>query len=840
MTEPPGTAASSRIPDSIRRAIAAEIAAAGGREVLFVAELDDDGLVSQARAVSRGTIDKVLAPQGLTSKAGVIIHNHPSGTLAPSDADLETSAELAWRGTGSWIISNDAERLYIITEAGESSETRLLDPDELAAELEPGGGLARSTPGYEPRQAQVDMLRLVTRGFNEEAIVLCEAGTGVGKSFAYLIPAVRWAQLNGERVVISTATINLQHQLMEKDVPQVLAFLGSNVKFALAKGRNNYLCLNRFHNALEEQALFREDDDILNRIAKWVDVTPTGERSDVSFQVPDALWSRINADADACSNSQCKQKDACFLQAARRELSQAHVIITNHHLFFADASVRSGGFGWDSTAVLPPFRKVIFDEAHSIESSATSYFSRSLSRFSVGKYLQMLIRRKGTRTFGLIPVLKDFLGAELSEAEAHIRDISTVLEATDKAVVEFLGPETTYKFNYDYGEANGRNGNFEDATTGAGSRADLSAFPMQARELASKFAALQSAILALCSYLDQGLKALDDDKLEEAAVRDTQTIIRRLEDTAGLIQDFRGFANLPHLVFWIEKSRLPSTGEFYTSLTATPIDIGPLLQEAVYEPCSSVILTSATLTVQGSFDFLARRIGLASMETLRARFESPFDYANRVLVAVPSDAPEPQSPDFEPYLVDLLGKLIEASGGRALVLFTSYAVLGRVADALQPVLEELGIPAIRQGDDDRKRLLKRFREDISSVLFATDSFWEGVDAPGSSLELVILCRLPFKVPTDPVILARTEAIDRRGGNSFMEFSVPEAVMKFRQGFGRLMRRSDDRGVVVIVDIRVVKKAYGKLFTQSLPETRKAWQPAAELATTVRQFFDSVR
>ena len=846
-TSPPlGQAASQKIDQPSREIILQALAESGGREVMFVC-LADQGVVFRAWPAARGDFSQVPAPLKLMLSrkvpdlgvkpedsgpwidpeivdfsSRVIIHNHPSGALEPSKADLEVASFLADEGIGSWIIDNQAERVYCITEPAEVSQQESISADRLAGILEPGGELSKLTKEFEPRPSQVDMLRSVVRAFNTNQILLCEAGTGVGKSFAYLIPAMSWAITNQERVVISTATINLQHQLIEKDIPMVQKLLSTKLKAVLAKGRNNYLCVNRFEEVLEEDSLFREEDDVLQAIAQWVEATPNGDRSDLSFPVPDSLWSRINSDADACSGARCRARETCFLLKARREASQASIIVANHHLFFADATMRAQGFGYESTVILPGFSRLIFDEAHTLEHAATSYFSRSLNKFSVNKLLNMLLRRRGGKSMGLIPALRSFLGLELVDAEGLIDQVRTQLFQADQDILAFLADEYSYRLHPELGDA-----------------LDTPEFRTLATQIFDPLTQLQTAILSLVDHLAQELKTLEDEDLELPQANDVRLIIRRLENTAALCEDFRRFYQEPTTVFWIEKNRLSSTGEVYATITATPLDITPMMRESVFEPYQTVVMASATMTIQGKFDYFERRVGLGGFEPLKGLFSSPFDYKNRVLLGVPTDAPEPSSPGYPEYLINIVSQALEISQGRGLILFTSYSLLNQVFEGVKPRLQALGIPVFRQGDDDKNRLLRNFRDDVSSVLFATDSFWEGVDAPGSSLELLILSRLPFKVPTDPVIKARAEAIDRQGGSSFMQMSVPEAIMKFKQGFGRLMRRSSDRGVVLVTDVRLIQKFYGRQFFDSLPETRRQIGDSQEVLSSVGRFFDQV-
>jgi ATP-dependent DNA helicase DinG len=359
-----------RVIEEMREAIAE----ADGNEVFFVGKLGPDGLVASVKVGARGNEEAVPVLSPLVEEGDLIIHNHPSGGTRPSSADLGIAARLGNQGIGFFIVDNDLEEVYVVAEPVQAAEITPLDPGELAADLSPGGALSRIYPLYEQRESQVGMLRLVTQAFNGDEICAAEAGTGVGKSLAYLLPAVRWALQNGERVVVSTNTINLQQQLIEKDIPLVKKVLGQDLKVVLVKGRGNYLCLHRMHEALDEAELFEERDPDLLSIREWARTTETGSRTDLSFYPKEETWSKVCSEADACLGLRCAHREGCFVLKARREASSAKVLIANHHLLFADLALRLQG-SFDDPAVLPPFRRVIFDEAHNVEKAATSFFS---------------------------------------------------------------------------------------------------------------------------------------------------------------------------------------------------------------------------------------------------------------------------------------------------------------------------------------------------------------------------------------------------------------------------------------------------------------------------------
>ena len=768
-----------------------------------------------------------------------VIHNHP-GTrppdLGPSRADLAIASRLGDEGIGFYIVDNAVDEIYVVAEPVAAREIEPLDRDELAGALEPGGALSRLVPWFEERPSQVGMLRAVCDAFNGDGILAVEAGTGVGKSMAYLLPSLAWAGANGERVVVSTNTINLQQQLVEKDIPlvkRVLGGTGADLKVALVKGRGNYLCRHRLAEAVEETTLFQEPDEELAAIGEWALTTDTGDRSDLSFYPSDETWSRICSEPDACLGLRCSRREGCFVLKARREASAAAVLVANHHLLFADLSLRLAGGGFEDPAVLPPFRRVVFDEAHNVEKAATSFFSRSFNRFSLMRYLNRLHRRRKGRVIGLVPMLAKISGHPLKGVPGLIGAVREAAELLDERCEGLMGGEGSFLL-----ESGARERFLVQA---GGALADLSS---GIRDLVESFSeAVEKA-------------GADSRKEIENLAWECRVQLNRLSEAAGIADRFRAAEIGANDVFWMEalrgRARAPAAepeGALLETdrgaarpaarLVITPLDIGPLMREAVYEPLPTVVFTSATLTVAGSFSYWSGRIGLdarAGREVSTGVFPSPFDYRENVLLGVPTDAPAPDAPGYRPFLARFLGEAIAASRGGALVLFTSRALLSEMHQAVAPGLAGLGIRVLRQGDDDRARLLERFRDEASSVLFATDSFWEGVDAPGETLHAVVLCRLPFRVPSEPVLKARMAAIEADGGNSFMELSLPDAVVRMRQGFGRLMRRRDDRGVVLILDSRIVTKRYGEVFLDSLPPARRLVTDSVGVLAAVEEFF----
>lgn len=818
---------------SIITAMRRDIQEADGSEVSWLGTLNADGRVISVKTGARGNDGMVLVNSALANReveenaaessgsSHVVIHNHPSGLLKPSEADLNVASSYMEMGIGSYIVNNSVSDVYVIVEPVKPKVFSVLDEEKMAFFLSSQGPLAKKVESYEERPSQIELVRNVTSAFNSGKIAAFEAGTGVGKSYAYLIPSMLWAVKNKERVVISTGTINLQQQLVEKDIPAAQKIIGKKIKAILLKGRQNYLCLRRMNDAMEEKDLFTEDSELLENISAWSSTTETGSRSDLSFMPPDSVWSRVNSESDACMGARCPFHDSCFVMKVRKEAADANVIVVNHHLLFADIESRMNGVGYDDTAVLPPYRRIVFDEAHGIEDSATSFFSESINRLKLLKQINLLYRSYHGNVAGFL-VQSSALSSSsdfYEKAEEYGEDIRASVTALDDLAMQAMENDFTARLH---------------SHTLVRFRAVLKGLD-DLRQCIGKFVSIARELL----------DGISEDDSILPCVFESKTVLRRLEDMVSLCKNFCEWEEHDDTVFWMQKTRLPpkkAGDDFltYVQFMQTPLDVSPLMNMGVFEPMSSVVCTSATLRTGTSFSYWNNRTGLSFVEEGRLienTFESPFPYRSNVLFAVPHDAPFPDSPGFQDYVEETVFKLIMASGGRTLVLFTSYDSLRNAYNSTYKKLLNEGIEAYKQGDDDRFRLLEKFKKNRESVLFATDSFWEGVDVPGESLSQVIIVKLPFAVPNDPVFQARSEAVEKRGGSPFMELSVPQAVIKFRQGFGRLMRRGDDRGVIVVLDRRIVEKKYGRLFTTSVPMTRRMYNPLADILAAIKKFFE---
>lgn len=802
-----------KLSDNVIRLLKEAILDNGGNEISAYGTVNPEGVVVSAVIGSRGNIS--AAPLTLhRAEAHVLIHNHPSGILEPSEADLEIASRAAADAKGFYIINNDVTRINAVVEPVKIRALKRLSADKAAWYLSSEGPLAEKNDFYEERPSQLSLVKNICSVFNDGTLGVFEAGTGVGKSFAYLVPALLWIKENNERVVVSTGTINLQQQLAEKDVPAAQKMLGTDIKYILLKGRQNYICRRRFYDVSSERDLFTDETEELDAIAAWLKTTETGTRSELTFMPSEGIWSRINSESDACMGMKCPFREECFVMRVRKEAADAQLLIVNHHLLFSDIEMRQGGAGYEDTAVLPPYQHLVFDEAHGIEDAATSFFSETINRYRLQKQLNLLYRQKRSSKAGLLFTVDALASADvdLQEIVAFIDDIKRALQELEDAGMAVLGDWYSWRL--------------EPAVAPA------------AESVLSKMLELRGAIAAFAGRMRTMMDSIPEEESETPSVWECRQIVKRIENCGSVCQHFVDWTEHDDMVFWIEKKRL-SNGTYYPCFNETPLDISGTMYSGVFEPLNSIVCTSATLKTAGSFQYWKKRTGVLYAEKERVVegvFPSPFPYRTNVLLSIVADAPDPKSYGYQAWLESSVVELIRASRGRCLVLFTSYDSLKYACNHARTALSSSGITVLKQGDDDRFRLLEQFRTDSASVLFATDSFWEGVDVPGESLSHVIIVKLPFPVPSDPVFAARSEDIEKKGGSSFFELSVPQAIIHFRQGFGRLMRRASDKGVVTVLDGRLLKKAYGRMFIESVPETKQCFAPLNTVLGTIERFL----
>lgn len=613
------------------------------------------------------------------------------------------------------------------------------------------------------------MAEAVEQALKDKRHLLVEAGTGTGKTLAYLLPAIR----SGQRVIVSTGTKNLQEQLFHKDIPFLEQALFPNAEGKLRvcymKGRNNYLCRQKLYD-LKGQPILNglEEIEQYRAIAEWEEHTETGDRAEVAgLPESSVVWHKIDARSDACTGQKCAQWQRCFITEMRRRALESDIIIVNHHLFFADLAIKRQADGAPDAGVLPEFGLAVFDEAHELEDVAGSYFGVSVGnlRFEeLARDIEITLRQRKT------------LPASVMQACTNLRERAQF----------FFGliPAGEGRFAFtnrqDFLEENG-----------------------------DEYVSVTRALTRVASELE-GIK----EKPEEVS-----QFTRRIEELKVQLS-FILESQDRNTVYWIERrgglGGRGRSGSRFVFLQATPIDVSQLLRQTLFENLDTAVLTSATLAVSGGFDYIQRRLGLDHARTLVV--PSHFDYSRQAILYVPEDLPDPRSDQFAGRAARIIRRVLETTQGRAFCLFTSYS---QMHDIYERLLGELEYPMLLQGSAPRSALLEEFRTTPNSVLFATASFWQGVDVQGEQLSCVIIDRLPFAVPNDPIVAARVAAISADGGNAFMEYQVPGAVITLKQGFGRLIRSLHDRGVLVLLDNRISRQRYGRVFLESLPPYARA-------------------
>lgn len=631
----------------------------------------------------------------------------------------------------------------------------------------PGGLISQHHESYEYRGGQIEMAEAIARAFADKKHLIVEAGTGTGKTLAYLIPAINEVIGKKKRVVISTGTKNLQEQLMQKDIPFLQKVLPKKFSAAYMKGRANYACLYRIHKSDNQPILDGYDEiDNFNEVRDWARTSATGDRAELTY-LPENLsfWNRVNAKSDICIGQKCPDFEPCFITRMRETADKAEIVIVNHHLFFADLNVRGNQFG----KVIPDYSAVIFDEAHLIEDIAADYFGFQVSNFQLDE------------------LVRDAASLPIDDAIVN----STIMRTASK--LGGLSEQFWVRFK-DARDADGRFPLLADAFSHRGSDGDEHLSP------------LGEAYHALDETLERLEKETDvfSEKLPEA-----EGVVRRIRQARFDLKFIVEQADR-NFVYWLERR---GRGIF---LQASPVDVSQLLHEKLFDKVETCILTSATLSANGSFNFIRDRLGLSSSKTDTLVAPSSFDHEKQSILYLPKAMPDPRAPEFALIAASEIVKITSVTRGHAFVLCTSNASM---ATLFELVSSRTSYPCLLQGTMSKTGLLEKFRETPNAILFATSSFWQGVDVRGEQLSCVIIDKLPFAVPTDPIVAARSKFIDDNGGRSFFDYSVPQAVISLKQGIGRLIRSKTDRGVIAILDPRLRTKSYGRDFLASLPRMR---------------------
>ena len=801
---------------TLRMAIRRAARAAGDQpepvEVFAIGDVEE-GEVVGLTVTCRGQGDRVLALVDRPRAGQVVIHNHPSADLRPSDADLQLAHIYGEDGVGFVIVDNEVTRSNWVVEP---HAPRAAPVDDAALEAFFTEGLARALPGWEPRPQQLEMARKVAACLENNEPVVIEAGTGTGKSLAYLAPAALWAKANEGRVGVSTYTRALQGQLLTADLPLLKAG-GLDVSWAVLQGRNNYACRRRLALAdAEEEG--SDDRSELDAVLGWADASPDGLRSELQFALDAGVWERVMSDSDLTLSTRCPHYSSCFYYQARRKAAAADLVVVNHALLMADRLL----IDQIGRGVLPKMERLIVDEAHHLEDAATGAGANRLTALGVRRATLPLLDAK--RRKGALSRLLKALGGhdsplpskERTELEPRVEAATRTAEAL-AGTVQHLAEQIA-----------------ERALDGDGARRITDEYAETDDwnfGIVPDVQHLSHELVRATEELDAIEALFGDTAVPEAKSQpllDLRRAHRRLTDHAAIAASF--LEPTAETVRWIEPART-RRGDRSAAICAAPIEVGPLLQRVLWRPLPGTANTSATLSVNKSFTYWERRHGLSDVD--QAIIPSPFDHARQAILGLPRDVPVPDEPGYLQRATEITREAVDIADGGTFVLCTSYQAVNGFARALRAGGAR---PILAQGEAGRTVLLERFRDNPRAVLVGTDSFWEGVSVRGDGLRLVVIPRLPFRVPTDPLRQARHERVQQRGLDPFRAYSLPEAVIKLRQGYGRLIRSKSDRGAVLILDRRLHDRRYGTIMLRALPPARRVKAPWQIVAAQLRVLF----
>jgi len=700
------------------------------------------------------------------------------------------------------------------------------------------GLFSQSLNHFEERPVQKEMAQCILEAYREDHTALIEAGTGTGKSLAYLVPAVLWALKHQEKTVITTHTIALQEQLLHKDIPFLLKTMNVEVKVCLVKGMNNYLCLRKLQELQEQLQLFPfEETKEVQAMEQWIEKKQEGSRSDFPFPVSSETWEKVHAEGESCNHVHCPHYKRCFFFKARKEVSQAQILIVNHYLLLADLEKRRRNP--DQESILPSYDRLIIDEAHNLEDIALKSFAQRLDRIAFLRQLAKLYSDAHPersriillkQALAVMPRIPPILMQKLDiEIPALKRTCQEKLEEMFAQLSHFF--EAIFEENKkDFREKENKRRITDGITEHPAWKGTLIPGLLSLSDQIGRLSFILKTVLADIEEFKSSYEKLASHLIE------IQAIAIRLDQAANFLVQFTQDEPKEKRVRWLEFNK----GNI--GLIDAALDVSSLLNEQLFAKLRTSVLCSATMATARSFHDLKSRLGLSSQEkTLKeAIYDSPFNYAQRALFIVPTDLPLPTTSEFLPECIKAIAEAIEISKGSVFLLFTSYEMLQSCFRALSNTSLVQKFPFLKQGDFPRNLLLDQFKKREGSVLFATDSFWEGVDVPGEALRCVIIAKLPFSVPSDPLYEAYAQSLEKEGLNAFSEYAIPRAVIKFKQGFGRLMRKGQDRGCVICLDHRIVKKSYGKKFLQSLPNCRTCFAPKVDAFAEMRLFYERTK
>ncbi len=781
--------------EDIKQIIRREIKAAEGNEVFFLLEIDfKKNLIDNVEVLARGNQNSAPAIIEYLSKNSMVLHNHPSGDTTPSGPDINIASKLGNKGVGFAISDNEVKDIYILVEPKEIGTENRINKKEILNYFKEDGPLSRHMKGFEYRNQQLEITEKIIDNFNRAEQTLIEAGTGIGKSLAYLIPALYWAHENEEPVVISTNTINLQQQIMDQDVEFLKKVLPFKFKADLAIGRKNYLCIRKLKNIA---ASFRGDGEQADfaKIFNWAQKTKTGIKSEIKFNFKNEIWDEVASDNDYCIGSLCPYYDDCYFMKARNELFNSDLIVVNHYLLLSDAVMKKSGY-----STLPKYKSLIVDEAHNFHDVATYHLGKDTSYKLNKRVLKKLYDKK----YSIIPRIRNKL------AELSVKNKKEIYQLIDKNIIATIKDlEEDNKEYFLLLDKYFKRHKKQSLIITEEIKED-----QDYQEIIQKGFKYHNNYEKLLIYLKRLIKELKIIKNYDKIKADVLELKQNLNTVNDMVLNllFNLESSDDDYVFWLEKYRY---SDEYISHKSALLNVKSHLPDMLWSNLRNFLLTSATLSVNDSFNFFIDALGISHPEEVIV--SSPFNYEKQSRLIIPTDIYAPSHDIFIGQITEDLRDILRTFRGSTMVLFTSYNMLDQLYNRINPELEAENINILSQSKFSRHYIMNKFKSSKNQVIFGTQSFWEGVDIVGSDLKYLIIMRLPFPVPSDPVNAARIQLLNEEGKNYFYEYFIPKAVIKFKQGFGRLIRSKNDKGIVICMDNRIIRKNYGQVFLNSIPD-----------------------
>ena len=781
------------------------------KSMIFKATFDEDEKIQKPFFLSlykKKNFEETLTK---VSKNEVVIRTTKPNQLYPSDMELELSEELYTRRNIAYcLLSSDLDDFYFVQDI----DRIFLEEIDIENYFAKDGILAKEIKGFEYRQEQEEMAQYIQDAINEDRKIIVEAGTGTGKTLAYLIPSIKWAVTNKKKVIIATNTINLQEQLLLKDIPLAKSIIKDEFSYVLVKGRNNYVCKRLFNElvlgkSIDIETFSMEAREQIEYILKWGNKTKTGDKAELPFEVYPDVWELVQSTTELCLGKKCPYRKECFYMKTRMEKMEADILISNHHVFFADLNVRAETDFDSEYLILPRYDMVIFDEAHNVESVARSYFSVEVSKISFTRLLNRIYQKKNKRKkekSALIRVEDTVDEKNLEDSEQYIYLLNTLKE--EISILQNIGDEYFDEIRKIY-----------ETNTEAPIKKSLNNFEMTKsrflENLREKKDIFQSKLADFLNLMMSFNNVIDEEKDKNPEVINFNNHLKMFKAYIDSFKFINSFED-DNYIYWLDINSKRTN----VILTATPLNIAQKLSTVLFDNLDRLVFASATIVVNGNFDYFKKSLGLDEEDCIEAIIKSPFDYDEQMSVYIPSDIQDSENinafvSDASKFILNILLK----TNGKAFILFTSYTMLNQIYYSISKKLKDKGFEVFLHGDKPRSQIIKEFKEAENPILFGTISFWEGVDVQGENLSNVIITKLPFLVPTDPVVSAISKKIEEDGGNSFMDFQLPEAIIKFKQGVGRLIRKKTDSGNIFILDNRILKKRYGSLFINALPSQK---------------------